>query len=79
MFIFFPPELVAQGKNPKPKVHVTDAALDAIWAELLQRYAKAFGGKKAFLRRIQKVKREDLPHSLLVQLEKFEKNAANPH
>jgi hypothetical protein len=77
-YVFFP-ELVAQGKNPKPKIQVTDQVLDAIWTELLQRYAKAFGGKRAFLRRIQKINREDLPHGLRGQLETFEKDAADTH
>jgi hypothetical protein len=68
-YIFFP-EL-----NPQhtAKVHISDKTLARLSSDLLQRYAKAFGGKSAFLQRIQEVKRDKLPTSLRCQLEIFEK------
>jgi hypothetical protein len=66
-YVFFP-EL---NKGVKPRVHTSDELLDAISAELLERYARAFGGKQSFLRRIQNVRREKLPESLRRQLKSF--------
>lgn len=66
-YVFFP----ALNKGVKTRVHTSDALLDAISAELLERYARAFGGKKNFLRRIQNVRREQLPESLQRQLKSF--------
>lgn len=67
-YAFFP-EL----NKAKSGIHIPDSVLDAISSELLERYAKAFGGKKAFLTSIGRVKREDLPASLRKELEIYEK------
>jgi hypothetical protein len=71
-YVFFP-EL----NKAKSRIRVPDSVLDAISSELLKRYAKSFGGKKAFLQRIQNVKRGDLPASLRKELESFEKPAGS--
>jgi hypothetical protein len=65
--VFFP-EL----NKVKSGIRIPGNVLDAISFELLERYAKAFGGKNAFLQRIQMVKREDLPASLRKELKIFE-------
>jgi hypothetical protein len=59
----------------KSRIRIPDSVLDSISADVLGRYAKAFGGKKTFLQRIQNVKRGDLPASLRKELESFEKPA----
>lgn len=65
-YVFFPD--LNRGKG---RIRIPESVLDAISSELLQTYAKAFGGKKAFLQRIQGVKRGDLPISLRKELESF--------
>jgi hypothetical protein len=52
-YVFFP-EL----NKAKSRIRVPDSVLDAISSELLKRYAKSFGGKRAFLQTIHNVKRE---------------------
>jgi hypothetical protein len=71
-YVFFP-EL----NKAKSQIHIPATVLDAISFEILERYAKAFGGKNAFLHRIQLVKREDLPVSLRKELEIFQKPVGN--
>lgn len=67
--IFFP-QLNSKAQS---RIQIPDTTLDAISSELLERYAKAFGGKKAFLQHIRGTKREDLPASLRKELELFER------
>jgi len=50
-----------------------DSALSGIAADALNRYAKAFGGKKAFLKHVTEGARDDLPPVVLKQLQLFEK------
>ena len=54
-------------------VKAADSVLNGIAADILTRYAKAFGGKKAFLKHITQSARDDLPPVVLKQLEIFEK------
>jgi hypothetical protein len=54
-------------------IPVSDKDLDAIAADLLQKYKKAFGGKENFLDRITPEARHELPPVVLKQLEMFEK------
>ena len=72
------PYVFSPGLNKgKSRIRIPEPVLDAISSELLKRYAKAFGGKKAFLQRIQNVKRGNLPASLRKELESFEKPAGS--
>ena len=70
--VFFP--AATQGRSQSPKMMLPEAILDALSADMLKRYSKAFGGKKIFLKSIQ-IKREELPPSLRSELEKFERMA----
>ncbi|HVO79154.1 MAG TPA: hypothetical protein VMT28_00405 [Terriglobales bacterium] len=60
----------AKAATPIP---ASDDDLDAIAADLLRRYQKAFGGKKSFLDRITPEARHELPPVVLKQLEMFER------
>jgi hypothetical protein len=62
------------GRGPTQRtITISESALNAIAVDLIQRYAKAFGGKKAFLERISQQAREELPPVLRKQLDIFEK------
>lgn len=56
-----------------PIYEAGDSALSGIAADALNRYAKAFGGKKAFLKHVTEGARDDLPPVVLKQLQLFEK------
>ena len=66
-YVFFP-EL----NKGKSKFHLSDAVLDAISVELLERYAKAFGGKRQFLKKIETSDLHGLPAVVKKQLGQFE-------
>jgi hypothetical protein len=71
-YIFFPEATKERGL--KSTIRISESVLDDISADLLRRYAKAFGGKKSFLRRVTQQQREELPPVLRQQLKLFEKN-----
>lgn len=52
---------------------IPESDLNAIAADLIQRYVKAFGGRTAFLRQISQQARGELPPVIRKQLEIFEK------
>ncbi|HLK04630.1 MAG TPA: hypothetical protein VKT53_09340 [Candidatus Acidoferrum sp.] len=51
---------------------LSDQLMDELAANLLARYARAFGGKKNFLSHLTEKAKDELPQSLRGQLEKFE-------
>jgi hypothetical protein len=69
-YVFFPD--LNKGKNSAAKLHISDAVLAAISAELLERYARAFGGKNQFLKKIKTSGLSNLPSLIKKQLEEFD-------
>jgi hypothetical protein len=69
---FFLRKKINPAKTATP-IPASDKDLDAIAADLLRNYQKAFGSKKSFLDRVNSEARHDLPPVVLKQLEIFEK------
>jgi hypothetical protein len=68
---FFLRKQINPAKNATP-ITVPDSALDAIAADIVDRYAQAFGGKSKFLPHVTPLARNDLPPVVRKQLEKLE-------
>lgn len=66
----------ARGATPIP---ASESVLEAIAADALQRYAKAFGGKEEFLSKLSAEDRQDAPPVLQKQIKAFEHSATSPH
>jgi hypothetical protein len=56
-------------------INAPDNVLNALAADLLKRYERAFGSKKSFLRQVTPEGRKELPSAVLRQLESFERDA----
>lgn len=68
---FFLREKINPAKKATP-IAVPDSVLDAIAEDIIDRYAKAFGGNENFLRRVTPLARNDVPPVVRKQLAKLE-------
>ena len=69
---FFLRKQLNPAKNATP-IEVSDSVLDAIAADIVDRYVQAFGGKQKFLMHVTAFARNGLPPVVQKQLEKVER------
>lgn len=70
--VFF--QVVGKKNASPPSLNISDETLGEISTELLHRYAKAFGGKRKFLRHVTRQHQEELPPILREKFEVFKRD-----